>query len=346
MLYFSHPHHSMILQNRINFHKVKKGDFPREERIIMTENCYLPEGMLIDRPENLEAMQGLASLEKAMSQGRILESTALMCNSALSLTLDLGGIRGIITHDEAILCRGGEGIKDIAIISRVGKPVCFKVKSIERDSAGNPYAILSRRAAQAECLEYYLKGLVPGDIIPARVTHLEPFGAFVDIGCGIVSLMSIDCISVSRISHPKDRFSPGDYIRVIIKSVEGDSGRIYVSHKELLGTWEENAAEFCVGQTVSGIVRSIEDYGIFVELTPNLAGLAEKRDGVEVGQFSAVYIKNIIPERMKIKLVLIDSFKGSSGIVSHGYYVPLETNHLDTWQYSPSTCPKIIESVF
>lgn len=312
----------------------------------MTENCYLPEGMLIDKPENIEAMQSLAALEKAMVQGRILESTALMCNSALSLTLDLGGIRGVITREEALLCRDGEGIKDIAVISRVGKPVCFKILSLTRDSMGNPLALLSRRAAQIECLDAYLSGLIPGDIIPARVTHLEPFGAFVDIGCGIVSLMSIDCISVSRISHPKDRFAPGDYIRVIIKSVESDVGRIYVSHKELLGTWEENAAEFSVGQTVSGIVRSIEDYGIFVELTPNLAGLAEKRDGVEVGQYSAVYIKNIIPERMKIKLVLIDSFKGSSGIVSHGYYIPPKVKHLDFWQYSPQNCPKIIESVF
>ncbi|MBE6543854.1 MAG: 30S ribosomal protein S1 [Ruminococcaceae bacterium] len=312
----------------------------------MTENYYLPEGMLIDKPENIDALQSLASLEKAMLQGRILESTALMCNSALSLTLDLGGIRGIIPREEALLCRDGEGIKDIAIISRVGKPVCFKILSITRDTMGNPTAVLSRRAAQVECLDSYLSGLIPGDIIPARVTHLEPFGAFVDIGCGIVSLMSIDCISVSRISHPKDRFSPGDYIRVIIKSIEGDLGRIYVSHKELLGTWEENASEFSVGQTVSGIVRSIEDYGIFVELTPNLAGLAEKRDGVEVGQYSAVYIKNIIPERMKIKLVLIDSFKGSSGIVSHGYYIPQKVKHLDFWQYSPQSCPKIIESVF
>ena len=312
----------------------------------MTENSYLPEGMLMDKAENTEALSSLSSLEKAMVQGRILESTALMCNSALSLTLDLGGIRGIITRQEALLCRDGEDIKDIAVISRVGKPVCFKILSIERDSFGNPIAHLSRRAAQAECLGAYLSGLVPGDIIPARVTHLEPFGAFVDIGCGVVSLMSIDCISVSRISHPKDRFSPGDYIRVIIKSVEKEYGRIYVSHKELLGTWEENAAEFSVGQTVSGIVRSIEDYGIFVELTPNLAGLAEKREGVEVGQYSAVYIKNIIPERMKIKLVLIDSFKGSSGIVSHGYYVPPKVKHLDSWQYSPTGCNKIIESVF
>ena len=163
--------------------------------------------------------------------------------------------------------------------------------------------MLSRRAAQQECVKEFLLQLNAGDIVDAKVTHLEHFGAFVDIGCGVVSLLSIDCISVSRITHPHDRFSVGDNIKAVIKSVDPESGRIYVTHKELLGTWEENAANFAVGQTVAGIVRSVEDYGIFVELTPNLAGLAEYKEGVSVGQTAAVYIKNMVKERMKIKLV-------------------------------------------
>lgn len=59
-----------------------------------------------------------------------------------------------------------------------------------------------------------------------------------------------------------------------------EDGRICLSQRELLGTWEENASLFEQGETVAGIVRSVEDYGIFVELTPNLAGLAEFREGV------------------------------------------------------------------
>ncbi len=310
------------------------------------ENFYLPEGMLQNRPENIEALSCLGGLERACLTGRILEANAVMCDGALNLTVPLGSIRGIIRREEAVYCRRGETMKDIAVISRVGKPVCFKVIGFERESNGTTVAILSRRAAQIECIDNYLSRLTPGDIIPARVTHLEPFGAFTDIGCGVVSLMSIDCISVSRISHPKDRFSPGDYIRVIIKSMDRESSRIYVSHKELLGTWEENAEAFSVGQTVSGIVRSIEDYGVFVELTPNLAGLAEKKDGLEIGQSSAVYIKNIIPERMKIKLVLIDNFKGEGTREETRYFVGEEVCHMDSWQYSPTVCDKVIESVF
>ena len=47
-----------------------------------------------------------------------------------------------------------------------------------------------------------LDNLKSGDIISACVTHLEPFGAFVDIGCGVVSFIGIENISVSRITHP------------------------------------------------------------------------------------------------------------------------------------------------
>ena len=47
---------------------------------------------------------------------------------------------------------------------------------------------------------------------------------------------------------------------------------------------------------------------MFVELTPNLAGLAEYVDGVQAGQRASVYIKSILPERMKIKLIIVDAF--------------------------------------
>ena len=138
-----------------------------------------------------------------------------------------------------------------------------------------------------------------GDIIDAKVTHLEQFGAFVDIGCGIISLIPIDMISISRISHPKDRFYVGQNIKAIVKSI--DENRISLTHKELLGTWEENVASFEAGETVSGIIRSVEEYGIFVELTPNLAGLAELKSGVSPGQQASVFIKSMLPDKMKVK---------------------------------------------
>jgi len=209
------------------------------------------------------------------------------------------------------LTEEGCELRDIAVITRVGKPCVFLIDRI--DPYPEPRVFLSRKKAQEKCLNEYLDTLEVGDILPAKVTHLEPFGAFCDIGCGIPSLISIDCISVSRISHPSDRFFTGEEILCAVKARDdrklGRRGRISLTHKELLGTWQQNADRFRAGQTVMGIVRSVESYGIFIELAPNLAGLAEWRDDVKPGDGCSVYIKSIIPQKMKIKLVLIDTFR-------------------------------------
>ena len=308
-------------------------------------NKYLPEGSLISTSENREYICSREGLERAKVEGKILEGIVTKCDSnSMRLYLDLYGITGIIEREECLL---GDEIKDIAIITRVGKAVSFKVMQIKKKD-GKVLAILSRREAQRECLENYLMDLIPGDIIPAKITHFEPFGAFLDIGCGISSLMSIDSVSVSRISSPKERFYEREEINVIVKSIDYETGRIYVSTKELFGTWEENANEYAVGQTVFGIIRSIESYGVFVELTPNLAGLAEIKDGVKVGQSCAVYIKSIIPEKMKIKLVIIDTYDNLVPLDTKKHYKidTTKQRHISRWRYSPSCCDKVVETNF
>lgn len=310
--------------------------------------AYYTEGTLINTPENREYISSIEGLERAMHEGRILEALVTRAQGAQSLTVELGDLTGTIERDEVQLT-DKEPVKDIAVITRVGKPICFKVIRVERKRVGAPIIILSRRAAQLECAQNYLAGLVPGDVIGTKVTHIEQFGAFVDVGCGIVSLLTIDSMSVSRISHPSDRLSVGCEIGVVVRSIEKNGAglptRLFVSRRELLGTWEENAALFSVGQTVTGIVRSVEPYGIFVELTPNLAGLAEYREGVSVGQSAAVYIKNIIPERMKIKLVIIDSHRAVSP-KAHPTAIVSDERHISRWVYSPASCERCIESVF
>ncbi len=315
-------------------------------------NIYLPEGALINSEENREYTSSLSGLEKAFVEGKILEATVLLCDSNLNLHVDLGGIPGIIERNESVFCRGGESFKDIAVITRVGKAIAFKILGFRKENGGL-VAILSRKSAQIECQNVFLNSLNKGDIIPAKVTHLESFGAFVDIGCGLSSLLTVDNISVSRISHPSDRLTVGESIFVVVKSRDPENDRLYVSMKELLGTWKENADMFEVGQTVSGIVRSIEDYGVFVELAPNLAGLAEIRSDsrdaeiAKIGSTAAVYIKSILPDRMKVKLVLIDSYRGATHDKHVKYFIDCEnTSHISKWRYSPPTASKIVETVF
>ena len=148
---------------------------------------------------------------------------------------------------------------------------------------------------------------------------------------------------MSRIAHPSARLTAGDVIYTVVKSID-ELGRVTLSLKELLGTWEENVSNFKAGQTVGGIVRSIERYGVFIELSPNLAGLAEYSDDVEEGDSASVYIKSINPEKMKIKLSIVDSFPEKGKPTPIKYYS--EESHIESWQYSPTVCDKIIESVF
>ena len=310
-------------------------------------NKYMPEGSLIYTQRNHEYTSSLEALETARERGIILEAGVMLCDHSFNLHVDVcRGVRAIMPKNEVQYVREDEELKDIAVLTRVGKTVCFKVKGFERLPSGEVVAILSRKAAQIECMHNYISNLVPGDIIPTKITHLESFGAFVDIGCGITSLLSIDSISVSRISHPSVRLTVGDMIHTVVKSID-QKGRIYVSERELLGSWEENASLFNEGQTVKGMIRSVESYGIFIELTPNLAGLAEYRDDVRPGQSAAVYIKSIIPEKMKIKLIIIDSHDTDEYPDRLEYFIDTDSvTHIDSWQYSPPGCKKVIESVF
>ena len=324
----------------------------------MEQKTYLPEGKaLYAASKHRNGRADTGDVIDLMHDGVIIEGKCILCDSEMNLYVDFGYAKGIIPGSECVFSPLKTPVKEIAVISKVGRPVCFKVKGLmpggkETENikekigmdASAPLFLLSRREAQKECMENYVASLSPGDIIDARVTHLENFGCFVDIGCGIISLLSIDTVSVSRISHPKERFYIGQDIKVVVKSGLNEYGQITITHKELLGTWEQNAAAFSVGQTAVGIVRSIESYGVFVELAPNFAGLAELKDGVEEGQSAAVFIKNMIPEKMKVKLVIIDSYPGSKEIRPFRYYA--EGTHIDRWRYSPQNCVKTVETVF
>ncbi len=304
---------------------------------------FKPEGQIITTDENKRYLSSPFALRDAYYSEAMLEGRVTRCDSEHNLHVDLGCMKGIIPRNEGAVGIEEGTVRDIALISRVNKPVAFVITGFRTDENGADLAVLSRRAVQRECSESYIANLRPGDVIPATVSHIEGFGVFCDIGSGISALMPIDSISVSRIPHPSARFMPGQNIFAVVKSID-ENGRITLSHRELLGTWEENANLFSVGETVPGIVRSVEKYGIFVELAPNLAGLAEYSEGIAAGSHASVYIKSIIPSKMKIKLIIVDSFEADYPVRPPEYFI--NSGRIDNWVYSPPESGKIIESVF
>lgn len=304
--------------------------------------CFVPEGVLMDTAKNRAAIADVEALRAAALRQDVLEARAVLCDSEHDLHIDLPCMEGVIPHEEGAIGIEDGSVRDIALLSRVGKPVCFTVQDIVVGPNGCPTALLSRRKAQLLCREQFLSKLRIGDVVSARVTRLESFGAFCDIGCGLVALLPIACMSVSRISHPRDRVAVGEMLWCVVTSLE--AGRICLSMRELLGTWEENAALFSQGETVLGVVRSVEPYGVFVELTPNLAGLAEPHAGARVGQTASVFIKSILPDKMKIKLVIIDTGEPEPTPIPLRYFS--EQTHIARWDYAPSGSRRRIGSAF
>ena len=300
---------------------------------MMPNNLHFP-------PEGLRPpiLYTLSELKSARESGEILEGTVLRCDTSFALHVSLGPFPGILPREEvnAPWISGSE--RDIAVLSRVGKRICFTVKGIISDSKGAPLALLSRKEAQEKAMDHFLEHLIPGDVLTGRVTRLESFGAFVDIGCGIIAMLPIEHISVSRIDHPRARFRPGQKILAVVRTLDRERRRITLSHRELLGTWLENASLFQPGETVQGIVRSVKDYGLFIELTPNLSGLANTREDIHLGDGVSVFIKSIRPERMKIKLHVIEKLGAPPAIEPLRYQITDGT--LDRWVYSPSVCDR------
>ena len=86
-----------------------------------------------------------------------------------------------------------------------------------------------------------------GQIVDGIVTGIKPYGAFIEIENGPVALAYIEDLSVVRIKTPAERVQVGQKIKCMVKSINEENGRINLSYKECLGSWDENISNFKEG---------------------------------------------------------------------------------------------------
>lgn len=285
---------------------------------------FSPEGLVAVPPDP-------ETLRRGIPTGEIFRAMCIKCDEHHNLHVDLGPIRGIIPREETVPGLAEGRVREIAVLSRVGKPVSFQVLDFNREGS----AILSRRAAQLEARNYFLNALCPGDVIPAKVQTTADFGVFCDIGCGFTALMHLSRCCISRLKSGSELYHPGQDIYAAVLSIQDSEGRIHLTGRELLGTWEENADGYRQGQTVPGIVRSIMPYGAFVELAPNLSGLAEPVAGLRPGQAVSVFIRGILREKHKIKLNILEVLPQAPTAQPLNFRIT--RGHLDKWEYFPGS---------
>ena len=246
--------------------------------------------------------------EKNNSTGTedIFQGIVEKCDENYNLHVKLdSGIEGIIPRKEieALNLDANGFPKTNLCIGKVHKYVQFKIKENNGDSF-----IFSRKAVQEDVLNSVKTDLQEGQIVNGIVKNITPYGAFVDIGGGIVGLVHIEDLSVARIKTPYERIKIGQKLNIVVKSIDRKLGRINLSYKDTLGSWEENANNFEVGMKTKGIIRETEKNknGIFIELTPNLVGMAEYKEGLDYGEKIDVAIKKIDYDKKKIKLVILN----------------------------------------
>ena len=152
--------------------------------------------------------------------------------------------------------------------------------------------VLSRRAViekqAADAREKLLETLEPGTELEGTVRSVRDFGAFVDIGHGVEGLVHVSELSWERVANPADVLQPGQRVRVIVKKVDRQTGKIGLSARDLIESpWKRAGEKYHVGTTVRGTVSRIAQFGAFVRLEPGVEGL------VHVSEISSRRIRSV-----------------------------------------------------
>ena len=104
-------------------------------------------------------------LRAAMANREILQATALAFDTQRQLRFEIGGVRAVMPFAQCADGAANGTVRDIAVLTRVGRPTCFVIEALDTDENGQPFYRLSRALAQQMCKADYLDTLQPGDIL-------------------------------------------------------------------------------------------------------------------------------------------------------------------------------------
>jgi predicted RNA-binding protein with RPS1 domain len=178
--------------------------------------------------------------------------------------------------------------------------------------------VLSRRAViekqAADAKEKLLETLEPGTELDGIVRSVRDFGAFVDIGNGVEGLVHVSELSWDRVASAADVLQQGQKVRVIVKKIDHQTGKIGLSARDLVESpWKRAAIKYHTGATVKGVVSRIAQFGAFVKLEPGVEGLVHiselatrhirsVADVVREGQEVECRVLSVDPDEQKMSL--------------------------------------------
>lgn len=196
----------------------------------------------------------------------------------------------------------------------IGKTI--KVKITEIDPAKNRLILSHKELIEEEreqAFENVASQLVVGDVVEGRVSRLTNFGSFVDIG-GVDGLVHISEISYKHVDKPSDVLKVGQDVKVKVIGIDNDRHRISLSIKQTEPSpFEQATSSLNEGDVIEGEVKSLTNFGAFVEVADGIQGLVhvseisnkhvdKPNDVLTVGQKVKVKVLNIDPSERRISL--------------------------------------------
>ncbi|MCA9957194.1 MAG: S1 RNA-binding domain-containing protein, partial [Anaerolineales bacterium] len=139
--------------------------------------------------------------------------------------------------------------------------------------------VLSAKSAQKDQRKELLNNLSIGDKFTGTVVNLKHYGAFIDIGDGLVGLLHISRMAWEHINKPDDLFSVGDEVEVLVDKIDVEKEKISLNRKALLPSpWQTFADKQAAGDLVEGEVTAVVDFGAFVRVDEGIEGLLHKNE--------------------------------------------------------------------
>ncbi len=208
----------------------------------------------------------------------------------------------------------------------IGQELTFKVTQFRR---GGEDIVVSRRALleedKADEAKALRAALLEGSVVQGKVAGVADFGAFVDLGAGVMGLVHISELSHSRVDRVEDAVKVGDLLSVKILKLHRQ-GKISLSARQAeADPWSEAEKAFAPGTVCRGKVLRLADFGAFVELRPGIEALAPAREfppsaegwnhGIEPGLESNWLVLSISPKQRRVSLAPATE-EGSAAIPS------------------------------
>lgn len=193
--------------------------------------------------------------------------------TSFGVFVDLGGIEGMIKFADLSYGRVGKAEDHL----HTGMELTARVMRIDE---AKEKIVLSLKAMQPDPWLTIAERYAPAQRVRGRVASVKDYGAFVELEPGVEGLIHFSEIDWSRrAKHPTKTFAPNTEVEAVVLAVDPEQRRISLSSKRLTpDPWDSHAASLEVGQVVKGVVRKIENYGLFVEIAPGIEGLVHVSD--------------------------------------------------------------------